>query len=366
MASIREQIEEIEEEILRTQKNKATEHHIGRLKAKLARLRAELEKRQRAGGGGRGYAVKKSGNATVGLVGFPSVGKSTLLNRLTNAESDVGEYHFTTLTVVPGVMEYRGAKIQVLDMPGLISGASRGRGRGREVLAVARNCDLLLLVVDVFETSVDILVRELEDVGIRLNQRPPDVVFSKKDRGGITVHSTVEQTHMTEEQVKEILAEMGFVNVDVVLREDVDADRLIDAAMGNRVYIPAILVLNKIDLVNEDYLQEVRERLRPWEPVMVSAEKGHGLEELKAAIYDSLDLIPVYLKPQGGKPDYDEPLVVRRGATIGDICDAIHRDFREKFRYALVWGKSARFPGQTVGINHVVAEGDVVTIVVKK
>src|SRR6059036_383602 len=166
--AIEDQIKAVEDEIQKTPYNKATQHHIGKLKAKLARLKDEQETRRlKSGGGGPSYAVKKSGNATIGLVGFPSVGKSTLLNQITDATSAVAAYDFTTLDVIPGLMEHRGAKIQVLDMPGLIRGASKGRGRGKEVLSVARACDLILLMIDVFETHVDVLADELHLAGIR-------------------------------------------------------------------------------------------------------------------------------------------------------------------------------------------------------
>jgi len=75
----------------------------------------------------------KSGDARVALIGFPSVGKSTLLNRLTNTHSEAGAYEFTTLTCIPGKIEYNGANIQLLDLPGIIEGASAGKGRGRQV-----------------------------------------------------------------------------------------------------------------------------------------------------------------------------------------------------------------------------------------
>src|SRR5437870_9733811 len=115
--TIEEQIKAAEDEIKKTPYNKATQHHIGRLKAKLARLKDEQETRRlKGGGGGPSYAVKKSGNATAGLVGFPSVGKSTLLNQITDADSAVAAYDFTTLDVIPGLLEHRGAKIQILDM----------------------------------------------------------------------------------------------------------------------------------------------------------------------------------------------------------------------------------------------------------
>ncbi|HET6403871.1 MAG TPA: GTPase, partial [Candidatus Thermoplasmatota archaeon] len=137
--TVDEQIKAIEEEIAKTQYNKATQGHIGKLKAKLARLREEQEKRAAAGGGGGGgYDVKKSGMASVALVGFPSVGKSTLLNKLTGTESEVAAYAFTTLTCIPGMMRHKHADIQILDLPGLIRGAAGGKGRGREVISVVR------------------------------------------------------------------------------------------------------------------------------------------------------------------------------------------------------------------------------------
>src|ERR671934_1442186 len=153
---IPEKIKAIEDEIHKTQINKATEFHVGLLKAKIARLKKEMEenvhgKTLHSGGENVGFDVRKTGDATVVLVGLPSVGKSTLLNRLTNAKSHVASYQFTTLTAVPGMLHYRGANIQLLDMPGIIEGASDGKGFGRRVLSVARSADLVLIVLDVFQ-----------------------------------------------------------------------------------------------------------------------------------------------------------------------------------------------------------------------
>ena len=125
----------------KTQINKATEHHIGLLKAKIAKLKREQEAdiTKKSGMKQDGFDVRRSGDATVVFIGLPSVGKSTLLNKMTGAKSTVGAFQFTTLTVVPGMMEYRGAKIQVLDLPGIIKGASTGKGLGKRILSVARN-----------------------------------------------------------------------------------------------------------------------------------------------------------------------------------------------------------------------------------
>src|SRR3569623_791439 len=111
----------------RTQKNKKTNYKLGMLKAKLAKLKGELLQQStggKGGGGVDGFDVSKSGDSRVGLIGFPSVGKSTLLNKLTNTYSEVASYEFTTLTCIPGIIEYKGSRIQLLDLPGIIEGAS--------------------------------------------------------------------------------------------------------------------------------------------------------------------------------------------------------------------------------------------------
>ena len=367
MASIEEQIDALEEEIRTTQYNKATQHHIGRLKAKLARLKSEQElRRLKSGGAGVSYAVKKSGNATVGLVGFPSVGKSTLLNQITDAESKVGSYDFTTLDIIPGVLYHRGVKIQVLDMPGLIRGAAKGRGRGREVLSVARACDVILLMIDVFETNVAVLTEELYLAGIRLNERPADVTLAKANRGGLTVNATVKLTKLDKEMIEDICREWGYLNGTGVVRQDLTEDQLIDVLAGNRVYTKALVTVNKIDLVGPDYLKALQAKFPGWKLVPISAEKGMGLTKLKDEIYGTLRFMRVYLKPQGKEADMKEPLIVKEHSDVGMVCDSIHREWRRRFRYANVWGPSAQFPGQKVGLDHMLRDTDVLTVILRK
>ena len=158
----------------KTQKNKATEGHLGLLKAKLAKLKRELIDGSSKGGGagGEGFDVSKSGDARVGMIGFPSVGKSTLLTKLTGQYSEAADYEFTTLTCIPGVYNHKGCKIQLLDLPGIIEGAKDGKGRGRQVIGVARTCTLILIVLDSLKplTHKRIIEKELEGFGIRLNK----------------------------------------------------------------------------------------------------------------------------------------------------------------------------------------------------
>ncbi|MFB3765887.1 MAG: OBG GTPase family GTP-binding protein [Methanotrichaceae archaeon] len=366
MATIEEQIKALEEEILNTQKNKATEHHLGKIKAKIAKLKAQLELQKiKGGGGGRRYYIKKSGDATVALIGFPSTGKSSLLNLLTGTNSEVAAYNFTTLEVIPGIMEYKGAKVQILDMPGLIKGAAKGKGRGREVITAARAADLILLLGDVFNYRLDILERELYDAGIRLDKQPPNVHITEETRGGLIVRSTVQLTKMTEKEIAEIIQAYGIMNANVTVREDIDADGLVDFLAGNRVYIPSIVAINKYDLNYPGADEKIRGTIqRDYLPI--SAATGLGIEELKEAVHNTLGFIRVYLKPKGEKADMNEPLVLLDGCTVKSVCEHLHRDFVDLFRYALVWGESAKFPGQSVGLDHALSDCDVISIITRR
>jgi len=173
-----EKIKEIEEEMARTQKNKATEYHLGLLKAKLAKYRSmiiEGEQKAAAGGKGEGFDVEKHGDARIAMIGFPSVGKSSILSHLTETESLAANYEFTTLTCIPGVLRINEAKMQLLDLPGIIEGAASGKGRGRQVIAVGKSSDLIMMVLDAQkgEEQKEKITRELESVGIRLNKERP-------------------------------------------------------------------------------------------------------------------------------------------------------------------------------------------------
>ena len=359
--SLTDKIAEIEEEIANTKYNKATQHHVGKLKAKLAQLREEVVTSS-SGPKGSGYGVRKAGDATVALVGLPSVGKSTLLNCLTDADSETGSYAFTTLDVVPGVLKYRDANIQILDLPGLIEGAARGAGRGKEVLSVIRSADLIVHVIDAVEPAPHVILKELFDSGLRLNSRPPNGSISKTGIGGIEVISTVSQ-EVEEDAIKSVVREYGIVNAQVVLREKIDLDDLVDILAKTRVYSPSFDVITKVDMVNKDQLKEVRKKCTNKKIIEVAAPTGKGIEKLKKQIYNSLEFISIFMKRQGEKADLEEPMVVRRGTSIAEICQRLHRDFVRKFRYSQVWGPSAKFPGQTVGLNHEVKDQDIVSII---
>lgn len=309
MDDIQKRIEAIEKEIRETPYHKGTEHHIGLLRARLAKLKDQLldsqTRRRQGSGGSSGFALRKHGDATVVLVGLPSVGKSTLLNKLTNARSPTAEYAFTTVSVIPGMMKYKGAAIQILDVPGLIEGAAAGRGRGREVLSVVRGADLLLIIAESGrEEDFNRIKNELHLNGVRIGDTPPAVAVKKELRGGLKVNSTVKQ--------------------------DLD-------------YVPALYVINKVDL--DSAVGRRREALR------ISAEKEIGLEELREAIWERLGLVRVYLNKPGRGVDREAPFILKQGQTLEDILEKIGSEFAEGKKEAKIWGPGARFPGQKVSLT---------------
>lgn len=349
---VKMRIKRIEKEIRDTPYHKGTEHHIGRLRARLAHLKDKMyESQSKKGGGGGGYAVKHQGDATVVLVGPPSVGKSTLLNKLTNANSKIAPYEFTTVSVIPGMMEYKDAKIQILDVPGLIRGAEEGKGRGREVLSVIRGSDLLIIMSDHQNLdSLDSITQALERNGIRINKTKPKISIEKRLSGGVILHSNFKQD-LSNQTIKDVANEMGLKNAEITINEKVTIDNLIDSFTKNRVYIPAIYVINKIDIKNAPVINLHRPT------TYISAEKGTNLEKLKETIWNELDFVRIYLVREDEEPSNKNPMIMKKGQLLYDVMNLIGQEFAENKGKAKIWGSGAKFPGQEVSLKTEAKEG---------
>lgn len=359
MPTIEERIKEVEEELNKTSYNKATEHHVGLLKAKLARLQMEADSHKK--GGGSGFSIPKSGDATVALVGFPNVGKSSLLNKLTNASSEIGNFAFTTLTVIPGTLNYRGARIQILDLPGIIENAAAGSGRGKEILSVARAADMILVITDPDANGIEKIYDELYFSGMVLNRKRKNVTVKRTGINGIKIHSP-RRMEVNEEQIREILKEFKIVNADVYIREKITPDDLIESIRGNYHYIPAAVIVNKSDLgVNRRTLST--KIPKGTKTILASASTGRGIEEIKEAIFNQLNLVRIYLKRKSGEVDMERPLILRKGSTVRDVCRKISRQMITSFRYATVISDRSKVQTRKVGIDHSLSDGDIVNIV---
>src|SRR5206468_10066684 len=180
------------------------------------------------------------------------------------------------------------------------------RGLGRKVLSVASNAELVLIILDVFQSKLlKILENELHDVGIRINKKLPEVFIEKSHHGGLTIHNQV--SSIPDHLVREVLRIHGLNNGRIIIKEpDLTVEQLIDVVSGNRIYLPALLVMNKIDLVDGNFISQI-DKIQNFIPI--SADRKINIDYLRRSIYEKLAFIRIFLKPRGDKID-EQPLIM--------------------------------------------------------
>ena len=363
----------------------------------------------KSGPSGPGFDVARAGDARVALIGFPSVGKSTLLSSITETKSEAAGYEFTTLTCIPGNLYHKGTRIQVLDLPGIIEGAASGKGRGKEVIAVARSADLVLMVLDAQKEGLqrhrEILEGELESVGMRLNCEPPDISILQKKAGGVRFNNTVPLTkvrtltrsnsahvnpcrhqltpnsyscfaripthppaQMGPDPAKtalNILKTNKIMNAEVLCRCDCTVDEFIDVVMGNRKYVRCLYAYNKIDTIS---IEEIDQLARMPHSTVMSVNNNLNMDYLVEQIWEYLGLTRIYTKRRGQQPDLEEPVVlskIRKGTSVKSLCNNVSSHMLRDFAFALVWGRSAKHAPQRCGLSHMLEDQDVVQVMTK-
>jgi ribosome-interacting GTPase 1 len=311
-ASPQEKMEALEEMLRTVPKHKGTEKMQADIKRRIARLRQETQGRR---GGARAqpfYHVEREGAAQVAFIGSPNAGKSSLLAALTHANPEVAAYPMTTRAPLPGMMPFENIQIQLVDTPPVCPEFDEGWLYG-----LIRGADAAILVLDCSDDGI----LYVEDT---LRLLPENRVF--------------------------------------LLPEDAPIEQ--DPALPRGACKRTLVVANKWDLPNAaENLRVLRDLLGdrlPAAPLPVSARRGDGLDELRVRTFRMLDLVRVYSKPPGRQPDMAAPFVLRRGETVLDAAELIHKDFADHLRFARLWGQGYR--GQMVGRDHRLADGDVLEL----
>lgn len=354
-------LEKYTEEYSKTKYNKATNKHLGILRKKISNIKKDIIE---AGKGmkGKGFFVKKTGDATVALMGFPSTGKSSIINVLTNARSKTARYEFTTTTVVPGVMFYEDAHIQIFDMPGIIENAHLGSGGGRSVVSAMKVADLIIFVIDIDKTEhLKILLDELSALNVMIN-KPKPKVYIRESTANIGIIVEVNKSKLNESEIKTIISSFGIVNARVRIDEQISIDDLIGITSGKFHYMRAIVALNKID--NRSDYEKVAKNLSDKyniQVVPVSATEKTNIENLKDVIYRNLNIITVYLKPK--EETMSKPLILKAPSTVGDAAAKVHTEILDNLKCAYISGPSAKFTRQRVGADHLLKSGDTITFI---
>jgi small GTP-binding protein len=365
-----EKLRLMEEFLSLVPKHKGTAKLCAQVKKQMAILRREIEesKRKRVAKSGPKFFVEKEGAAQVVIIGLTNVGKSSLLKALTNAKVEVSPIPYTTKEPIPGMLSYEDIQFQLIEAPALMEGAAEGRAWGLQTLALARNADGLILMVDLTQNPVNQLstiLGELEKTRILVSRPRARVEIERKYMGaGLRIIVFGKLLDCTFKDVEELLRSYRITDALVKIYGEATLDDVEDAIFESTTYKPTIIVANKIDTenakVNLKLLEEYVDGQLPI--IVVSCKTGQGLENIGASLFHALDLIRVYTKEPNERSPSPKPFVLRRGATVHDLARSIHSDLSENFAYAKVWAKRLVFSPQKVGATFVLEDGDVVEI----
>lgn len=238
-------------------------------------------------------AVRRQGAAQIALVGAPNAGKSSLLRAVSDIQARVGDYAFTTLRPLAAVTRIKEVPIQLVEIPGLLQGASQGRAKGRALLGVLREADGIVYCHDV-GSSIDQLTQILGEVAVA-----------------------------------------GIVK-------------------------PSIVAVTKVDEAAESVVERIVAATPDLQVIGVSVLDEASLEAFQDAVWRMTGLLRVFTRHLNETAA--NPLALSSGSTVRDVAEALHKELAAEIRAARIWGPSARFPGQQVGRDHEVKDGDVVEI----
>ena len=354
-------------------KHKGTAKLRAQVKKQMATLRREIEekKRKRAGRGGPKFFIEKEGAAQLALIGLTNVGKSSLLAATTNAKVEVSPAPYTTREPTPGMLVYKDIQFQIVEAPALMKGSAEGKAWGLQTLALARNADGLILMVDLSQNPVEqlsLILNELGKARIFTSEPRARIEIERKFMGaGLRIILTGKLVDCTMRDVEDLLKSYRVRDAVVRIRGEATLDDVEEAIFGSATYKPSVIVANKSDLEGSTKNLKLLENYTKGELpiVMVSCKTRQGLETLGEVLFKTLGIIRVYTKEPEKREFSKKPFILKKGATVHDLARSIHSDFGEKFSYAKVWSKRLVFSPQKVGPTFVLEDGDVVEIHVR-
>lgn len=369
----------IEEQILHLElflgvvvKHKGVENHLRMVKQKLKRLKAQQEKlRQSKKGSGEKWLVPKGEDAQVGIIGTVNSGKSSFLNILARADAArVGTYPFTTIKPVVGSITTKGARLQLVELPALVEGSSRGDMSGKLVLAGIRNVDCLLICIDLSRDPIqqlELILTELNQGKIRVNIARPAVTVEKVGSGNIQVFNGHFFGGEGKEAVLEITRANGYSNAIVRFHAPTSVDQFIDALNQSITFLPGLIIATKGDLEGskQNFTRlsiYIRENGLEFEVVPTSTYPQEGFVGLEEKIFDSLGKTRIYTRDASGKIAERPIILNKRQATVQSAIEVLSKNMLKYFRFARVWGASASFDGEKVGLDRSLSDGDVIQV----
>jgi len=369
----RERIKRMEEFLSLVPKHKGTAKTCAQVKKQMAALKREIEekKKKRAGKSGPKIFLEKEGAAQIVLLSLTKAGKSSLLSSVTNAKVEISTSPYTTRQPVPGIMDFEDLQFQIIETPALMEGAADGKAWGLKTLAIARNADGLIIVIDLSRDPIKQLTGILDEMNkARISTSKPKsrVEIDRKYMGaGLRIVVLGRLTDCTFREVETLLKGYNVTDAFVKIYGDATLSDVEEAVFETMVFKPTVIVGNKIDLEGtEGNLKLLKAYLGDRLPIIpVSTITGEGLNELGENLFRTLEIMRIYTKEPNEREFSKKPFILKKGATIYDLAKAIHSDFKENFNFAKVWSKRLVFSPQRVGATFHLKDGDVVEIHLK-
>jgi hypothetical protein len=351
-------------------KHKGTSNLLANVRRRIAILEKELERRRtRRRGGYGGFSVPKEGAGQIVILGPTNVGRSSLLVSLTSAKAEVSPVYFTTRRPVVGMLRYRDIQFQLVEAPPLVEGAAEGRMNGPQILGLARNSDGLILMVDLSGDPAGqfrMLRSELDRAGIMIEKPEGEVELIRRSGGaGIQLIGGGALVDCTLDDVRRLLGNYRISSALIRIRGKVTLEAIEESLFSSLIHKPTVIVANKLDAEGaEENLKGLMKSVEGSDiPVIpISCRDGRGLDRLGDQIFRMLRIIRVYSKEPGSKEPSPRPLVIEEGSTVIEAAKKLHSKLYREFRYARIWGPSAKYPGQRVGPTHVLRDGDIIEI----
>ena len=288
-------------------KHKGTDKLQADVKAKISKLKKEIQQKKKSTRRGDQYFVDKEGAAQVVLIGPANAGKSQILTSLTNATPEVAAYPYSTVKPLCGMMLFENIQIKLVDTPPIAAEYMEPWLAG-----IIRNADLVSLVVDLgCETMLD-------DIEAVLKKLEGYKILLKSEEGEVNPLD-------------------GIAHKKTII-------------LGNKSDLP--LFKANLNMLKQSYGEKL--------PIFrLSAKDKMGVEELRRYIFDSLKILRVYTKTPGKKADFEDPVILSVGSTLLEAAKEIHKDFARNLKFARVWGEGV-FDGQMVQKDFVLKDGHVV------
>jgi hypothetical protein len=303
-----ERVELLQEMIAIIPKHKGTNKLLGELRSKLASARKQSQEKPSKQKVFNPYRITRQGAGQVVVIGYPNVGKSSLVSKLTHAHTQVADYPFTTISPIVGMMLFENINIQMIDTPPITDDVLEPN-----LVDLIKRVDFVLLVID---AGSDDALEQIESIVTRLNDLRIKLVTKQPE----------------EDEDIQLIHKKGMI---IANKADIEGSQ------------------DRIDMIKEFYGNDL--------PIIsLSAEMDEDFSRFKNEIFNSLDIIRVYTKPIGKKPDMTDPIILYRGSTIVDAAEEIHRDFAENLKFAKIWGGGSKYNGQSVSRDHPLEDGNIV------